>query len=782
MEKTIMLLGIISCIFSQNAAAQQSGINFGELPRPVPTVSSLASYNNVSQTNATGLPEISIPLLQLPSKSQDIQLNISLSYNLLNIKRDEPAADIGTGWSLFSGGVISRNIVDKLDERYYDVTLNGYEKNQFDDIYYYNIPGISGKFKFVRDVNTNSFQLINLSANKVKIEYTRTSNTATLVLNSFTITDAKGNKFLFNDYSLANLNGDPYGGSNEYRSAFFLSKILDANNIEIATFTYEKRSKNKVYLPDKKIYQFCKLKSIVSPGFGKIEYEYIFDEAWKMNDPYQVQKIVLKDWNGHLISGYSFDYSYFQYEDIQLEGGPMEYIYKRALEKVKKLDRNGAVSETTELTYNYAELDPPLKRLITPTKGVMQYEFTDGRVMSIKHYTSPAEVIPAKSVRYDYSNFTNPNISSGKAFLIEMGIDNASYNLYRNVKVIDDNNGYTKYYYKTPDDFPQTSYTGGGTNDKFWPYYSTVSGGLLEKKEIYDVQDRLLLTEQSDYLFENIPGAVDYLLFDDKYSNIKTFSKSIWLKKLTNTSTVYINNNPSIEEQLETEYSIFNFQPSKTKKTVDGIIEEQILNYPETGYSNLSNAHILSIPVTTEEKNDGKLVSKVETKYDNTNNTLPSSILATNISDGTIKTTMRFDLYDDRGNLIQFTPSVGIPTAIVYGYNKTQPIAKIEGATYAQISPYIQPIIDASNLDAQNPDTESVLLLAFDNFRKTPELKNFQITTISYDPLIGITTTTPPNGIREIYRYNVNNQLEKIVVIVDTKEVVLKEYQYNYKN
>lgn len=772
-----MLLGIVFCILSQNLVAQQTDINFGALPKPVPSISSLTTYNNVPLTNATGLPEISIPLLQLPSRSADIPLGVSLSYNLLNIKRDEPAADIGTGWSLFSGGVISRHIVDELDEMYYDVTLNDYKKNLFDDIYYYNIPGGSGKFRFIRDVNANTFQLINLSGNKVKIEYTRTSNTATLVLDSFTITDAKGNKFFFNDYSLANLNGDLYGGSNEYRSAFFLTKIVDASNVEVASFTYEKRSKSKYYLPNLKIYQYCKLKTITSPGFGKIEYDYIFSEPWKMNDPFQVQKITLKDQDGHIISGYSFDYSYFQYEDGQLAGGAMQYIYKRALEKIKKLDKNGAVSETTEITYNYTESDPPLKRLIPPSGGAIQYDFNGGKVTAIKYYNFKTDITPVKTIRYEYSSFADPNVSSGKSFLIEMAGDyESAYNLYRNVKVIEDNNGYIKYYYKTPDDYPQVPYPGGGANDKFWPYYSITSGGLLEKKEVYDAQNKLLLAEQNDYVFEEIPGSLNYQLF--YIINDKTYSKSAWLKKSSVTSTSYFDNSQSIEEQSETNFNGFNYAISSTKKVADGNTIEQFYTYPETGYANLAAAHILNTPVVVEKKVDGKLISRTETQFANPASTRPTAIVTSNIGNTAQKTTS-IDLYDDKGNAIQITGPAGNVTTTIYGYNKTLPIAKIEGATYAQVSPYIQTIIDASNADAQNPSNETALLTALDNFRKLAALQNTQITTYTYDPLIGVTTTTPPDGIRSIYKYDANNRLQKIV---DINGVTLKEYQYNYKN
>lgn len=173
MKKTSFIWGILFCIFSHYAKAQREDLNFGDFSNPVPTVSTLASYNNLPQTNATGMPEISFPLLELPSRNKNISLGVSLAYSLLNTEKNEPASDVGTGWSLLGGGVISRKIIDHYDERNDDITRNGYSKNKFDDIYYYNAPGISGKFRFIRDINTNTFRLVNLSSNRDKIEYSR---------------------------------------------------------------------------------------------------------------------------------------------------------------------------------------------------------------------------------------------------------------------------------------------------------------------------------------------------------------------------------------------------------------------------------------------------------------------------------------------------------------------------------------------------------------------------------------------------------------------------------
>src|SRR5690606_13862379 len=129
----------------------QQDINFGDFSRPVPSVSSLAAYANAPVSNASGIPDISIPLLKLPTNNKNVGLNINISYNRMNVSAREAASDIGSGWSLFMGGVISRKIVGELDEKFDDASVQYYERKEFDDIYYYNLPGLSGKFKIVRN-------------------------------------------------------------------------------------------------------------------------------------------------------------------------------------------------------------------------------------------------------------------------------------------------------------------------------------------------------------------------------------------------------------------------------------------------------------------------------------------------------------------------------------------------------------------------------------------------------------------------------------------------------
>ena len=249
---------------------------------------------------------------------------------------------------------------------------------------------------------------------------------------------------------------------------------------------------------------------------------------------------------------------------------------------------------------------------------------------------------------------------------------------------------------------------------------------------------------------------------------------------------IFASDHISTEENFSYGNNIF----MPIKKAVifnDNSVTETSYKYAyEKNNTRLINANMISIPLETSvvEKetlaDSGTLVSKTETKYDDTSHLLPSSAISYNLASGNASTQVTFNKYDSKGNLLQYTAKDGIPTTIIWGYNATQPIAKIEGAIYDNIisNPLITAIINASDSDAANPATESSLIAALDVLRNDINFKDFQIATITYDPLIGVTSSTPPSGIREIYKYDSANRLEKIV---DEEGKILKEYQYNYK-
>ncbi|WP_261511319.1 hypothetical protein [Chryseobacterium paludis] len=255
-------------------------------------------------------------------------------------------------------------------------------------------------------------------------------------------------------------------------------------------------------------------------------------------------------------------------------------------------------------------------------------------------------------------------------------------------------------------------------------------------------------------------------------------------KLITTTNYVY----DSLDKQLS----------KSTTQTTDGSVQETTYLYArEKSNQKLIDANMIGIPLETiavQKQNtgdSGKVVSRSETKYDALNSWLPSSVLSYDMLNSTPSTEITYDWYDGKGHIMQYTPKNGIPVTIIWGYGSTQPIAKIEGIAYRDLLSIAQAnvtqIMTASDSDLINSATEPALITALDNFRKNADLSAYQITTYTYDPLIGVTSITPPSGIREVYIYDTANRLKEIRQQEKDSSgnmvyKVVKEFKYNYKN
>lgn len=906
-----------------------------------PSMAAMSTYTDVPMSLSTGYPEIGIPLVSAPV-SGGFNWPMSLSYNVRGVNNHETASDVGNGWSFFGAGVIYKKVIDYLDECYDNSGTTFYKKNEFDDLYYYNLPGLSGKFRIKRDTINNTFQLMNLTPNHAKIDYVRNSNTATFKADGFSITSDTGYKYIFDKTDIGKYDcGDNLLSGKEYKTAYYLSKILNPIGAEVATMEYDERKKYKGTSTTNLLSLQNKLKTITSRN-GQVAFNYVYDTTLEptngeeaLSDPYSLQKVSLKNPAGSEVLSYAFNYT-------MVSKGFEAYKKLRVLNSVTKKDKNEVAIENNSFVYESSTGEGILKKMTSPTGGVTEYNYETGdvyfnynspeflayvaglttiyypqiqqlvittttaidtsqnllysitipgntsvkknfslmlnleeyfhpeplpgfpikpnnlkftirrgsevivpqfsvtssfsnsyslynypgtytleitstggatgsggimtseiqlkpgpyrnanpagsRIANIKTYKNLNDTSPSRTIKYEYDSFDLPNSSSGYSYESERDSDSdemAAYVLYRNVKESETGKGSVRYSFKTPDDYPKQQ-TGGTAVEPqyFWPYYSITKGGLMSKKEIYDEQNVLLTSEQYNYELDNYSD-VEYS-FNTGY---KITSKPSYIKKSIMTSKSYLADNGILESSSETWISLSNMKPYYTKNVADGDTAEQFITYAigQTGYSHLENAFMTGIPIIQEQKKNGKTLSKSITRYENSS-LLPTSIYAANINDGNLKLKGKIDAYDDKGNIVQASSGTGTPTTFIYGYNKTQLIAKIAGAKYDDVktNALVVAAITASDNDNTNPATESALITALENLRTHSSMAGYQITTYTYDPLVGLTTTTSPNGQRELYEYDSAGRLKKVKSAERNNagaivEKTLKEYQYHYK-
>ncbi|MHC0446333.1 RHS repeat domain-containing protein [Flavobacterium sp. 3-218] len=131
-----------------------------------------------------------------------------------------------------------------------------------------------------------------------------------------------------------------------------------------------------------------------------------------------------------------------------------------------------------------------------------------------------------------------------------------------------------------------------------------------------------------------------------------------------------------------------------------------------------------------------------------------------------------FKSYYSNGNLKEVSKKDGTSTVYIWGYSQTKPVAKIENASSAQVDPYITTIQNLSN-----GSDEQSLITELNKLRIN--LPNAMITTYTYKPLIGLSTTTDPKGYITTYDYD---ELNRLKLVKDAEGNIISENAYKYKN
>jgi YD repeat-containing protein len=200
-------------------------------------------------------------------------------------------------------------------------------------------------------------------------------------------------------------------------------------------------------------------------------------------------------------------------------------------------------------------------------------------------------------------------------------------------------------------------------------------------------------------------------------------------------------------------------------------------------YDNMINQNIVSAIIEQKNYNNTTLLSQIKSNYNLWNTELipmPQTVQTAKYANP-LETEITYNSYDNKGNPLQYVGKDGVPTSFVWGYKQTYPIAKITGATYAEVLAALgqsdQNLAYLQNLDGTALITE--LNKIRNNLKISKPLS--LVTTFTFAPLIGMVTQTDPNGKILTYEYDVFNRL-KLIRDQDGKIIKKVNYVYEFAN
>ena len=109
----IVTLQLFSCSLGFGQSTPPSIV--GKINISSPNAASIGKFTDIPVSHHTGIPSIAIPLCDLIGGI--VPINVSLNYHAGGIRVEETPSWVGLGWALNAGGVITRVVKDKPDEK-----------------------------------------------------------------------------------------------------------------------------------------------------------------------------------------------------------------------------------------------------------------------------------------------------------------------------------------------------------------------------------------------------------------------------------------------------------------------------------------------------------------------------------------------------------------------------------------------------------------------------------------------------------------------------------------
>ncbi len=346
------IIGFLSLVLlNANNLIAQNFTSYNELNSmkvipPSPNASALGKFGDIPVSYYTGIPQINIPIWTFQEGGQKIP--ISLSYHAGGVKVEEIASNVGQGWALNSGGVITRTVRGMPDDQeqvgwMYSPNLpldlinassfpnaNSINDGLIDaehDIFTFNFNGTSGKFFIDKTGKINQ-----IPYTRIRIE--PVTGLLDIVdsygnIKEWKLTNTDGTVYIFNvqEYSKSYVVGSTAQAVFPLKpviTSWYLKRIITSTGVVIANYeyeTYEVRYRQKI---------------------GEIKYDWAgWGEALHgMQDqpePFMNNEVQLKRISK--INLYSGSKANFLYEDG--DNFRCDYVGDKALRKIEIINSKG---------------------------------------------------------------------------------------------------------------------------------------------------------------------------------------------------------------------------------------------------------------------------------------------------------------------------------------------------------------------------------------------------------------------------------------------------------
>ncbi len=361
--------------------------------------------------------------------------------------------------------------------------------------------------------------------------------------------------------------------------------------------------------------------------------------------------------------------------------------------------------------------------------------------------------------------------------------------------------------------------------------YAHANGNVLEEK-VYDADGLLKQKTQNEYVYLNGNTLPNYYSSFKSYSlifaptgdsnanlagmtNLYNTTYGPWgsqdetyfsyrfpqhygqVSKLYETKTLTYDEGPELVKENITGYDGDTHHMRFNKMyNSHGELDRTELYYPydtevasQLGIADLLNENQLSAPVRTEVFLEDQLLSSQRNNYANNadtgNNTLPVNVSTfkgiPGSASGAYEERVNYEKFGPFGTIRQYRSAKGVPIVLIWGYKHQYVVAQITNALYADVATTANQITALSDQDDDRTKgytgKEGALRQALDNLRAS--LTNAQMVSYTYDPLIGVTSTTDTRGEVTYYEYDTDNRL---VAVKDPQEDLLQDFDYEYSD